>query len=54
MQDIGKQWTVFINRVSQDAEKDDANIIQYSRFLRILEEYRVSALAKQEERELFM
>ena len=39
---IGKNWTSFIQRVTSETEKDDSNLIQFIKFVRILEDYHIN------------
>lgn len=49
---IGKNWHEFIKKIRHAAEKDDRNVIQYEKLLKILQEFKVKFNEK--ERELFM
>lgn len=50
---VGKQWTTFIQSVAEHSERDDANLIQFDRFLRVLEDFKVNLLYSVDDRESF-
>lgn len=49
---VQKSWTAFLSRVSSESQEEDSNLIQYSRLLRILDDYK--APLNQQEKDLFM
>ncbi len=45
-------WKAFITKLRQSADKEDINIIEYKRFLQILQEY--GTVLSEKEKELVM